>query len=246
MFVPVLVWSFWETKQAPACWFVSCWSWRAIAGGFLFGAGFFLLGICFVVPLSNALFPFSAAQKSQMLQALNVGQGSRGLGLKWFCFALVPAVCEEMLFRGVVFPFLFQQANPFFSKHTTYQQGLRVWRKAWVGAWLPAAWACMASAFLFALFHLSWSKMIPMFFLGLGLGFVFWRTGVIWASVAMHLLNNALAILVHHSKMEAIFLSASAKMKATVIALVLLGLGGLMFKKKEAGKNQPPVSPPGA
>ncbi len=96
-----------------------------------------------------------------------------GDGLALFCFAitatLLAPLFEETLFRGVLLPV--------------------------VGARLGGAMAVLVSAGVFALAHLSLNELTPLFVLGLGLGWLRWRTGRLACSVLMHALWNGLTFL---------------------------------------------------
>ncbi|HLY32687.1 MAG TPA: CPBP family intramembrane glutamic endopeptidase, partial [Ktedonobacterales bacterium] len=86
---------------------------------------------------------------------------------------LVAPWCEEVFFRGFVFPGLLRR--------------------------LPL-WPTMAlSAALFALAHADVGSFIPLVLLGLALAYLRWRTGSLWPCIALHTLNNliATALLAH-------------------------------------------------
>jgi hypothetical protein len=53
----------------------------------------------------------------------------------------------------------------------------------------------LVSAAVFALAHLSLSEGIPLFVLGIGLGWLRWRSGRLAPSVLMHALWNGLTLL---------------------------------------------------
>ena len=86
-----------------------------------------------------------------------------------FCIAVVPSVCEEILFRG----YLMQNIN---QKHS---QGI----------------AIIVSALIFAIIHLNPITFIPIFILGLYLGTLFYLTGSILPAILLHFLNNFIVIL---------------------------------------------------
>ncbi len=75
---------------------------------------------------------------------------------------------EEIFFRGLVFGGLAQR--------------------------LPAALAAVISALLFALLH-GIGVIGPIFVLGLGLAYVYRRTGTVWASMVTHSLVNAVSLV---------------------------------------------------
>ncbi len=84
--------------------------------------------------------------------------------------ALLPAVGEELFFRGAL------------------QKALLRWNKI---PWL----SIFISSVLFALLHGTFFKILPIFTLGLMLGTVFYVTRNLWYCIAIHFLNNALAVL---------------------------------------------------
>jgi sodium transport system permease protein len=89
-----------------------------------------------------------------------------------FLVALTPAVCEELVFRGVFF------------------QGLAREMPAWRTVAVTAA--------VFGAFHLSFEtaiRFLPTAWIGLLLGIVVWRTRSVFASMLMHFVNNGLAVL---------------------------------------------------
>lgn len=85
-------------------------------------------------------------------------------GWRLFYFALVPALCEESLFRGALL------------------RSLRSWG-------LPMA--SVASALTFAALHASWARFVPVALLGWALALAVARTGNFWVAVAGHALHNA-------------------------------------------------------
>jgi sodium transport system permease protein len=87
--------------------------------------------------------------------------------------AVTPAVCEEVVFRGVLF------------------QGLTREERMWH--------AVLASALVFGAFHLSGEtaiRFLPTAWIGVLMGIVVWRTRSIFCSMLMHFVNNGLAVVV--------------------------------------------------
>jgi len=90
-------------------------------------------------------------------------------------FALLPAVCEEILFRGVIL------------------QGLRSYGiKVSVGM----------SALFFSIMHMNLLQIPYTFLLGIALGLVAYFTRNIWLCVIMHFINNALVLLIGYLSTE--------------------------------------------
>jgi membrane protease YdiL (CAAX protease family) len=82
---------------------------------------------------------------------------------------LVAPFCEEVFFRGFVFPGLLRG--------------------------MSLAWAIVLSALIFAVAHADPGSFAVLFFIGLALAFVRWRTDSIWPSILLHLLNNGVGAL---------------------------------------------------
>lgn len=83
--------------------------------------------------------------------------------------ALLPAVFEEVIFRGAL------------------QNLLSRWLKAPI-------WAIVITAIIFSAIHGSYDGFVPRFVLGFVLGWLFYRTGNIWVSIAAHFINNGIGI----------------------------------------------------
>lgn len=86
-----------------------------------------------------------------------------------FIMALLPAIGEELFFRGAL------------------QKTLLRWNKK---PWL----SILLSSVVFALLHGTFFKILPIFVLGLMLGTVYYLTRNIWYPIIIHFLNNALAV----------------------------------------------------
>lgn len=87
-----------------------------------------------------------------------------------FMIAIIPAVGEEFLFRGVILR-LFKE-----------------WTK-------NAHIAVMVSAFLFSALHLQFYGFMPRLLLGVILGYMFVWSGSLWVPMLIHFINNAFAII---------------------------------------------------
>jgi sodium transport system permease protein len=109
-------------------------------------------------------------QKMQMFRELNEGAGNAW----WAVLSIVvlPAVCEELAFRGFIL------------------SGLRRRFKPWT--------AILLSSFLFALYHLNVFQLLPTFLLGAVLGLLTVRSGSILPAMLFHLLHNGLLVGVAH------------------------------------------------
>lgn len=122
---------------------------------------------------------FKAAEDeySRQMQVMARMNGVGDYILSLLIVALLPAVFEEMIFRGAL--------QNLFSR----------WLKAPV-------WAIVITAIIFSAFHGSYDGFLPRFALGFILGWLFYRTGNIWVNIAAHFINNAIGIttLYYYSK----------------------------------------------
>jgi membrane protease YdiL (CAAX protease family) len=110
-------------------------------------------------------------ETAQKLTAAIAGTGSvSSLMVNIIVMALLPALGEEMIFRGLMVP---------------------IFRK-WTGNVHVAVWL---SAFLFSAMHFQFYGFIPRFLLGALLGYLFVWSKSIWAPIIAHFANNALALI---------------------------------------------------
>jgi uncharacterized protein len=86
-----------------------------------------------------------------------------------FIVAFLPAVFEEIIFRGAL------------------QNLLSRWMKAPI-------WAVVITAIVFSAIHGSFDGFVVRFLLGFILGWFFYRTGNIWLNIVAHFFNNAIGI----------------------------------------------------
>jgi len=113
--------------------------------------------------LINIIFPFPEKYIDALSHLYNMNEPSWKVFL---AIALLPGICEELLFRG----FLIR----FFEKYSV-------------------KWAVVISAILFAAFHLDPFNFISVLLLGLLLGYLAVRSGSIYSSMFSHLINNGMA-----------------------------------------------------
>ena len=83
--------------------------------------------------------------------------------------AVVTPLSEELMFRGFVLRGLLERIGP--------------------------GPAVVATALVFGAFHLDAGTIIPIFFTGLALGWLYVKTGSLWPCIAAHAGQNALALL---------------------------------------------------
>lgn len=112
----------------------------------------------------------SAADLTERMLAVNtVGE----LLFNLVVIALIPAVGEELTFRGVL-----QQALTKGCKN--------------------AHVAIAISAAVFSFIHFQFYGFLPRMFLGLLLGYLFYYSGSIWTSILMHFFNNGSVVVLYY------------------------------------------------
>lgn len=95
------------------------------------------------------------------------------LGVNFVMIALIPAVGEELLFRGVLQRYLGDWIK---NKH--------------IAIWL--------TAFLFSALHLQFYGFLPRFLLGIYLGYLLVWSGNLWYPMLAHLVNNGTAVIAYY------------------------------------------------
>lgn len=140
----------------------------ALFGALLVGAGGFYFVAAGVDALQQHLLPMSQEVQQELLRLLVPPSGPRPVVIDLLVLALLPALCEEVLFRGV----LLRALAPF----------------------SPGA-ALLVSSLAFGAFHFSAFKFVPTTTLGVLLGALLLRAGTSWAPIVAHFVNNALVLL---------------------------------------------------
>jgi sodium transport system permease protein len=142
-----------------------------LVGAGLLGAGLFLLGAAALLAVRTGGVSAEARHLSARLVAL---VQDRPWWLAWLLIAVVPAVCEELLFRGWVLAGLAGRR----------QSARRV----------GAAVGIQAAAF--AAFHLLPERMPQTFLLGLVLGGLVVVSGSLLPAVVCHLAHNSVPLVI--------------------------------------------------
>ncbi len=122
--------------------------------------------------------------------------------LMLFVVAVLPALAEEFVFRGVVQA---QLAKAFNNIH--------------VGIW--------TSAFVFRFIHFQFYGFLPRMLLGVFFGYLVVHTGSIWSSVLAHFINNAMAVTAAYFAGSASI--GEAQMEEAALNPILLLLSVLVF-----------------
>jgi membrane protease YdiL (CAAX protease family) len=124
------------------------------------------------------------------------------LGWTLLAIGLVPAFCEEFLFRGFIF-------NRLLQPHQTGQ-------------------AVMLSSVLFGVFHRRTSTLFNNTVAGIALSLIVYRSGSLFNSILAHAVINAVAIAIVNSKEVSAFFSAGQKGHLP-LSFLTASLAGLVF-----------------
>lgn len=143
-----------------------------------------------------------APPRPEVTSALRTMLNSLSPPVALLLFAITPAVCEEVLFRGLILRALLKRFAP----------GISV----------------ILVSLLFGLFHFSTDRLLPTATLGLLLALLAWRSGSLWPSMIVHALNNGiLTILAATGKDEAFETLAGTTQALTVAGACVFLLAGL-------------------
>jgi membrane protease YdiL (CAAX protease family) len=129
------------------------------------GGYFAAVPLVLIVSLISQKFLQGQGGGNPLLPILIDSQNALPKFLLWSTLAIAAPFFEEYLFRGFLLPSL-----------TKY---------------LPVWGAIAASGFLFALAHLNLADIIPLTVLGMVMGFVYWRSRNLLASMLLHCLWNS-------------------------------------------------------
>jgi len=181
---------------------------KDLFGAMIIGVG----GICLnllVSSLLSTVFPSDAeGMNEQYMQILDGVSFVQGLLL----MALLPAVCEEIMFRGYMF--------------TAFKNRMSL------------AKAIIIVSLLFGVSHMSMIKILPTAVLGAVLAYTIHKSESIVTSALIHFANNALAVVTMFYGTEIAFLNDEAMtvpimVAMGVIAAVGIPIGALILKGKK-------------
>lgn len=172
-----------------------------------------LITICLIpaISLITALSTiFVDNQAAQMMSVMLTNP----LWLNIIIMALVPAVCEEYLFRGIIFHG-YKERNPFR--------------------------AMLLSGFLFALIHLNLSQFIYAFIMGFLFSLLVYATKTVMSSILAHFVFNAVNVMISYQNADTAIESVGAAPKVAdyIIAygmLLVFAVAGVYIAYKNFKK----------
>jgi membrane protease YdiL (CAAX protease family) len=151
-----------------------------------------------------------------MMDLMLTGSGKFNLLVNLVLIAVLPAIGEEFLFRGII------QKN--------------------LGEWLKNKHvAIFISAFLFSAIHFQFYGFFPRLLLGMFFGYLVYFSNSLWPAIFAHFMNNALAVIAYYftragsiSKDVESFGTKASDIYFVIIGIILaVLLGRILFRKRE-------------
>lgn len=164
------------------------------------------------------------SQAAELTKTLTLLTSPARLLVGLLVIAVVPAVAEELVFRGVIQQNLVRWFN---SRH--------------VGVWLAAA--------LFSAIHMQFFGFVPRFVLGLVLGYLYEWSGNLLVPIAAHFTQNALQLLLLFLAQRGYFGSAfdpdaNEALPWPVVLISALLTAGLLYGLRRLMAVPVPAFPP--
>lgn len=151
----------------------------------------------FIINLIAMVFPSLAQEYSGITDVLSINNIWHAL----FFTAVMPALSEELLFRGVIY-------NSFNKKW-----GVTI--------------AIILSSLIFGIYHMNWIQGIFAFILGLVLAYSYFKTNSLWVPIIIHFINNSFAVFVDHFNL--LDFSVSSHLSALILIACLFIIIGVIY-----------------
>jgi membrane protease YdiL (CAAX protease family) len=160
------------------------------------------------IPLPDQLIKMEEQSSQQMAAFLKI-RSSLDIVINVFIIALLPAICEELFFRGVLQRIIIQMT-----------------RNPWVGI--------VITAVLFSALHMQFMGFLPRMFLGIVLGAFYWFSGSIWTSMIAHFVNNAVQVIIASYVPKYIDKNPETPILAAVVSGIVIWAILWYFQKQSA------------
>lgn len=151
----------------------------------------------------NMQFPFSETymefERAQLKLIEDYLRGDHLVLLTIFHIGVVPAVCEEVLFRGYIL--------------RNFERSMNVWV------------AIVLSGLIFGIFHIRLTQFIPLAMLGMLLAWMTIQTRSLWPAVVAHFVNNGGSVTFAYYFPE---IALNEELQGTMPPLYLVGLSVIL------------------
>lgn len=147
---------------------------------------------------------FEEMQNSQLQMIEEFIRSDYSMILMLFHIGLVPAVCEEVLYRSYV---------------------LRAFEKSW-GIWA----GILLSGLFFGMYHLQLANLLPLALIGVLLAYVTYVSDSIYPAILAHLINNGGSVVVASYYPDSSLAEITPESMPPIWSLVVgLALSGLLL-----------------
>lgn len=151
---------------------------RVVLGAAILGCSLWYVLLHVIMPIQEALLPVPETFMSEREKFFDSPDTLMGWASLWVAAALTPAICEEILFRGVML------------------HGMRTRFTGWH--------AVLVVSVLFSFFHFNPYQLSVTFIQGVVMGWLLVRSRSILSSIVFHLFNNS-AVLAMSRGAEPLF-----------------------------------------
>lgn len=145
---------------------------QVLMGSALIFMGFFvaqaLLKLNQMIPLPSSATNLEE-KASTLTNVFLVMDTPSEMMMTFLAIAIIPAIGEELMFRGIFQRYLYRINNDHL--------------------------AIFITGFLFSAFHFQFEGFLPRFFLGVILGYLYYWSGSLWLPILAHLLNNGIQVI---------------------------------------------------
>jgi uncharacterized protein len=139
------------------------------------------------------------AEANSMLENILTMKGPKDLLFSIFLVGLLPAIGEELFFRGVL-----------------QRLFIQIFKSAWPGIIFTAA--------LFSAFHGQFMGFLPRMILGIVLGSLYWYSGSIYTSIIGHFVYNTLNVLLIYFKIAEMDTKNATNWMISLVGLISLAV----------------------
>lgn len=141
---------------------------------------------------------------AEMIKGILVMNTTGEFLLTLFVVAVLPAIGEELLFRGII-----------------QQQLERMGQNPVLAVWM--------AAFIFSAFHLQFAGFFPRLFLGAGLGYLYLWSRSLWVPILAHFFINGMQIAGQYIQKNALAESTIEEVNWWATGLSVLLIAGLSY-----------------
>ena len=175
------------------------------------------IGSYLIVFVITSIILYYFPQNQDIIERLNNALFMKDNLLLNICLiALMPAICEEIFFRGFILT------------------SFRCNKESYVGA-------IIASGILFGIMHMDFIRIIPTSILGMTFAYAVCKTNSIFVSMFMHFLNNGFAVVLTHissniledTSQNTTYLSFNQVIIFTILSIIFISIAVLLFGYKK-------------